>query len=58
MVKVLMKNLKKVIKGLLQGAKNAFQGIEIAVGNTILPVLVPALKTAAAWATNFCKRFQ
>ena len=48
---------KESYQGLLQGAKNAFQGIEIAVGNTILPILVPALKTAAAWATNFAKEF-
>jgi hypothetical protein len=48
---------KESYQGLLQGAKNAFQGIEIAVGNTILPILVPALKTAAAWATNFAKDF-
>jgi hypothetical protein len=48
---------KESYQGLLQGAKNAFQGIEIAVGNTILPILVPALKTAAAWATQFAKDF-
>ena len=48
---------KESYQGLLQGAKNAFQGIEIAVGNTILPILVPALKTAAAWATTFAKDF-
>jgi len=39
---------KESYQGLLQAAKNAFQGIEIAVGNTILPILVPALKTAAS----------
>ena len=48
---------KESYQGLLQAGKNAFQGIEIAVGNTILPIIVPALKTAAAWTKNLGQGF-
>ncbi len=48
---------KESYQGLLQSGKNALLGIEIAVGNTILPILVPALKTAAVWTKNLGQDF-